>query len=280
MKNGTHGEGTQSPWCAWRELARRSLAVCAAGLVLPAAVACKERSPSQGNSGPALAAKGSAGSSEDAVSPEPAMTPARRTTRGQMLSHYSDTAAMRQGLIAGRIADYQAAAAAVAADEWASADEPGAREWWQRARAAAHAAAAASSLVEAAEALAALGDTCASCHLASDAPQPAVAPDESNEASNPRMLAHAVAASRLWAGLTLPSDDSWASGTRLLLQDPALADPSPEVAEAARYLQQLARRAERTEPDQRSRLFADILLTCSGCHERLGIPIENGVVVR
>jgi cytochrome c553 len=120
---------------------------------------------------------------------------------------------------------------------------------------------------------------CASCHLASAAQIP-IAPEEPSEASNPRMLAHAIAADRLWAGLTLPSDETWASGMQLLLQDPGLADPSVEVSAAARLLRELARRGERTEPAARGQLLADVLLTCSGCHERLGVVLEDGVVVR
>ena len=152
--------------------------------------------------------------------------------------------------------------------------------WSQRARDAAAAAQAAPSLVEAALALGTIGDVCASCHVASEAPPLPLAPEEPLEASNPHMLAHAVASDRLWAGLTLPSDDSWGSGVQLLLQDPGLANPSAEVAPAARHLHELARRAERAEPDERGRVFADILLTCAGCHERLGVVLENGVVVR
>jgi hypothetical protein len=94
------------------------------------------------------------------------------------------------------------------------------------------------------------------------------------------MLAHAIASDRSWAGLTLPSDASWSSGMRLLLQDPALADPSDEVSAAARLLTELARRGERAEPDARGQLLADVLLTCSGCHERLGVVLVDGVVAR
>jgi hypothetical protein len=134
--------------------------------------------------------------------------------------------------------------------------------------------------VAAAEALGALGDVCGSCHLASAAPQPPIAPDEPSEASNPRMLAHAIAADRLWAGLTLPSDASWARGVQLLLDDPALAAPSAEVSAAARLLTDLARQAQTADPERRARVFADVLVTCSGCHERLGVVLEDGVVVR
>jgi hypothetical protein len=198
-----------------------------------------------------------------------------------MLTHYADTVAMRRAIVAGKLADYQAAAAAVARDEWTPSAAAGEqREFTERARAAATAAQAAPSLVAAAQALGALGDVCASCHLASGAPEPPIAPEMPVEASNPQMLAHAIASDRLWAGLTLPSDESWASGVQLLVQDPALADPSGEVSAAARLLRELARRGERAEQDERGQLFADISLTCAGCHERLGVVLEDGVVVR
>jgi hypothetical protein len=194
-----------------------------------------------------------------------------------MLSHYADTATMRRALVAGKLADFQAAASSVARDGWGP---PETMQWSQQAHTAAAAAQSAPSLVEAALALGALGDVCASCHVASNAAQVRLAPEGSVEASNPRMLAHAVAADRLWAGLTLPSDDSWATGVQLLLQDPGLVNPSAEVAPASRLLLDLARRAERAEPDERGHAFADVLLTCAGCHERLGLALDQAVVTR
>ena len=260
-----------------RELARW-LAGCAAGCLLQGAVAACTESKVEpvGSAG----ARSTGGAAPDTTARPPGAAAAARSTRGQMLSHYADTAAMRHALVAGKLAEYQSAAAAVARDEWAPSLPREARELTDKARAAATAAQAAHSLVEAAQALGALGDACASCHLASGQPEPAIAPDEPSQATNPRMLAHAVASDRLWAGLTLPSDDSWASGIALLLQDPGLAGESAEGTPAARLLLELARRGERAEPDQRSQVWADISLTCSGCHERLGVVLVDGVVAR
>jgi hypothetical protein len=203
-----------------------------------------------------------------------------RTTHGQMVSHYGDTAAMRRALVAGKLADYQAAADALARDEWwpsATADAPA---FLKRVRAAAADAHAAPSLVAAASALGALADVCASCHLASGAPEFPIAPEEPSEAQNPRMLAHAIASDRLWAGLILPSDESWVSGAKLLADVPALDAPSAEVSAAARLLGELARRGETAELEQRAQIFCDVMLTCSGCHERLGVVLAEGAVVR
>jgi hypothetical protein len=267
-------------WTGPRSCAQlRSIALCVCGMLPAVAGACTERTETRATPG-SSAGTSSAGSSAIVASPASADAVDKRTTRGQMLSHYADTATMRKALVAGKLADYQAAAAAVARDDWAPSAGAKANEFTERARAKAVAAQTAPSLVAAAEALGALGDVCASCHLASGVPHPPIAPDEPIEASNPRMLAHAIAADRLWAGLTLPSDESWARGVQLLLEEPGLTAPSAEVSGAARLLRDLARQGERAEPDQRARVFADVLLTCSGCHERLGVVLEGGGVAR
>lgn len=260
----------------------RCFAVAAAGVLQVVAWACVERTETGAGAATRTTPTSTAGSSaanaaSRSVSGE---VLGGRTQRGQMLSHYADTSTMRKALVAGKLADYQAAAGAVARDEWAPSAAADGREYTQRVRAAATAAQAAPSVVAAAQALGALGDRCASCHMASGVPQIPIQPEDPSEASNPRMLGHAIASDRLWAGLTLSSDENWASGMQLLAQAPGIADPSAEVAAAARQLGELARRGERAELDQRSRAFADVMLTCAGCHERLGVVLENGIVVR
>jgi hypothetical protein len=247
-------------------------------LLLGTTWGCREPEKTSPSMAPSSTATGAKSSSASSATP----TVGSRGTgvlsvRSQMLSHYADTATMRRAVVAGKLADFQAAASSVAGDDWGPTETAA---WSQQARAAAAAAQVAPSLVEGALALGRLGDVCASCHVESNAPELSIAPDEPIEASSPRMLAHAVASDRLWAGLTLPSDESWASGVQLLVQDPGLGNPSAEVAAASRLLLDLARRAERAEPDERGRAFADILLTCAGCHERLGVVLDDGIVAR
>ncbi len=267
----------QLPWVR----ARAIVGLAAGGLIQVAAWGCKQRTEVQASATPRSVETSATGvAPANAPSPSPGAGPIReRTTRGQMLSHYADTIAMRRALVAGKLADYQGSAAAVANDEWAPNAPAEQRELTLRVRSAAATAQATTSLVGAAQALGALGDVCASCHLASGAPQLPIAPEAIIEASNPHMLAHAIAADQLWAGLTLPSDESWASGIQLLLEDPELAAPSDEVSAAARLLRELASRGERAEPDERGRLFADVVVTCSGCHERLGVVLEDDIAV-
>lgn len=201
----------------------------------------------------------------------------KRTTRGQMLSHYGNTVAMRRALVAGELLDYQAAASVVAREDWSSWATADGIAFAQRVSAAAAAAQASNSLVEAAAALGALGQTCASCHLASGVPEAPVAPEEPSEARDPRMLAHAAASDRLWAGLILPSDESWASGMQLLAQTAALDNLSAEESAAMRRLSELARRGKSAEPYERGKIFGDVLSSCAGCHDRLGVAPHDAV---
>src|SRR3954470_15785754 len=68
---------------------------------------------------PAATAKSAAPSAGVTVANPAAPAPRQTaTTRHYMLTHYADTVGMRRALVAGKVADYQAAAAAVANDAW------------------------------------------------------------------------------------------------------------------------------------------------------------------
>lgn len=207
---------------------------------------------------------------------EPAVPRVRQqtpTTRTYMLTHYADTVALRRALVAGKLADAQAAAARVAADPWT----PNLRGDYQphvsAVRAAASAVQKATSLEQAARGLTHLGTECATCHVKLAGISAAAPSEQPSEALDPTMVAHAVGTERAWLGLILPSDASWASGMELLLDAPALDSDVTDVAAAARHLRGLAQRGRSADGEQRSEVLASILLTCAGCHERLGVSV-------
>ena len=131
-----------------------------------------------------------------------------------MLTHYADTVGMRRALIAGKLADFRAAAGAVAGDEWTPRLRGDYRPYVDAVRNMARSAMTAPSPVAAASALGKLGEACAACHVRFGGPKTPVAPEQVNEAADPTMVAHAIATDRLWEGLVLPSDPSWSSGAR------------------------------------------------------------------
>lgn len=195
------------------------------------------------------------------------------TTRTYMLTHYADSVRMRQGVVAGKLSDVQAAAAAVSNDAWTPNLRGDYQPYVQAVRGAARSVQSAPSLTAAANALGKLGETCASCHLKFGGPGSPIAPVPLSESADPSMAAHALATDRLWAGLILPSDTAWLSGARVLMDAPALDSDVSEVAAAAKHLRELARQGGTVEAAQRSKIFASVILTCAACHERLGIHV-------
>jgi hypothetical protein len=197
------------------------------------------------------------------------------TTRSYMLSHYADTVGMRRALVSGKLEDFHLAAAAVVKDEWTPRLRGDYRPYRDAVRAAASTARQATSVLTGASALGKLGEACASCHLKFGGPGSPVAPEPLGEGADPSMVAHAVATDRLWEGLVWPSDASWSSGMEVLLDAPKLDSDVADVAQAARHLRELARKGKGADVEQRAELFASVLTTCAGCHERLGISVRT-----
>jgi len=208
-----------------------------------------------------------------AAAPEVAR-PATPTTRRYMLTHYADTVNLRRALVAGKLGEVHAAAAAVAKDEWTPRLRGDYKPYLDAVRVAARAAQTASSAAASAAALGKLGEACAACHLKFGGPGSPVAPEQLSDGVDPSMVAHAVATDRLWEGLIFPSDTSWASGMEVLLDAPKLDSDVADVAAAAHHLRDLARKGKSTEVGQRGQIFASVLTTCAGCHERLGVGLR------
>jgi cytochrome c553 len=191
-----------------------------------------------------------------------------------MLTHYADTVAMRRALVAGKIADYRTAAAAVGNDEWTPRMRGDYRAYVDAVRSVARTAAKASSFVEGAAVLGKLGEACAACHLELNTSRIQVAPEQPDQADDPSMVAHAAAVERLWEGLVLPSDLSWSSGIEVLIDAPRLDSDVADVAAAAGRVRDLARQGKSADVAQRRQIFANLLTTCAGCHERLGVALR------
>lgn len=250
-----------------------------AGLIGP----CDEPAPSaQASDQKAPATMGAASAATTAKAAEPETTGAAtkrppqqtQTVRHYMLTHYADTVGLRKALVAGKLAEYHSAAAAVAKDAWTPRLRGDYKPYVDAVRSAAQSAETASSPAAAAAALGKIGEACAACHVKFGGPGSPVAPEQLSEGSDPSMVAHAVATDRLWEGLVLPSDGSWSSGMDVLLDAPKLDSDVADVAAAARHLRDLARQGKSADVAQRGQIFASVITTCAGCHERLGIAVR------
>ncbi|MEO8178906.1 MAG: hypothetical protein ABI895_08745 [Deltaproteobacteria bacterium] len=208
------------------------------------------------------------------VEPTPPAQQQTPTTRHYMLTHYRESVGMRRALVTGKLEDFRSAADAVAKDEWTPRLRGEYRTHVDAIRALARSAQKAPSVGSAARELGKLGEACAACHLKFGGPGSPVAPTPLSEGADPSMVAHAAATDRLWEGLTFPSDTSWSSGMDVLMDAPKLDSDVLDVAAAAQHLRELARQGRSAGLEQRGAVFASVLTTCAGCHERLGVSVR------
>jgi cytochrome c553 len=145
--------------------------------------------------------------------------------------------------------------------------------------------AAASNLSQAALGLARLATACGACHTAVEATPTLMAalPRGEDTTLTGRMRKHYRAADLLYRGLVVPSTHSWDLGAEALSGDPATLDlkrgatPHPEIEALAQRLHDLAEQARKAEdPKSRSEIYGQMLETCSECHKRQDVEIEEG----
>ena len=131
------------------------------------------------------------------------------------------------------------------------------------------------NLGEAARLTAALGQRCASCHVAIGAR--VELPAEKRPAGGKKLAAemqgHQWAAAQMWWGLLGPSGDHWTAGARALTTVPLTivaqsVTPSSEldVDDVARVRLYANRAITMSDPDARADLFGTLLTTCAHCH--------------
>jgi cytochrome c553 len=96
------------------------------------------------------------------------------------------------------------------------------------------------------------------------------------------MLQHFWGADRMWDGLIAPSDTSWRAGAQALA-DPAAYEPllgaagtrQGDAQTLAASLRALGARASgAASQDEREAVYGEVLATCTGCHQLLGVTIR------
>lgn len=199
-------------------------------------------------------------------------------TRGQMRAHFDLAIELRDYAILGDLTRFRAAATALS-DLAPARDLPaevhlqlGPTRWEARIGSDARTNEAA------AQAAAEIARTCGDCHIANDVDMAAAfvargAPPLPSDDQHMAGLSRVTGL--LWDGLIGPSNRSWSSGARALIDAGALPGallasfPARDVEFASERLRRLGREAASAqEPAYRVKALAEIWATCSECHAR------------
>lgn len=131
-------------------------------------------------------------------------------------------------------------------------------------------------LPAASAAIADIGVACGSCHKTGGGPKIQVdAPPALDKTVANQMKRHAWATERMWDGLYGPSDAAWKAGADALSADPfpkeVLAKGGVHARSAAARFTGLApTMSSKKSAEERAKLYAELLETCSACHLATG----------
>lgn len=212
------------------------------------------------------------------------------TINRRMWNHYERANALQVALLGGELTAAQGAGWWVAEHQSAEGLPPGLVEHRIAVRVAANAVSAAANLRDAAMASGRMGAGCGSCHAAAGrGPRFAVsAPPAAGTADlAQRMTLHQWAVTKLWEGLTGPSDSVWMLGADGLSGAPDFArhivrsGAPPALAESlATRLHELGRSARLSQRDYRAATYGEALATCADCHARYRVRVPQPVIGR
>lgn len=205
----------------------------------------------------------------------------REVLQAHMKDHFFKATEMQVAVINGDLG------ALVEPAEWMaehvnSAAMP--KEWSGHAEAmhaAARKAADAKTLEAAAQATAAMGAACGSCHSALGAEVGFAVEAASPEGDDPatHMARHAWASGRMWEGLVAPSGVVWDGGAEILSGAPLAPADLPVDLEVLSEVSRLESAVHALGADaiglatqkERAGVYGKFLATCAACHQKTGI---------
>ena len=206
--------------------------------------------------------------------------PQSPTVQLRMRDHDRQGLAIRGAVARGDLEGARREAAVLAQLPVAGPIDPAWKEKLDAMDAAARHVADAASLKEAARGLGPLAKTCGDCHEMLGRPWPAVEMPGGRASSGvrPDMVRHEWAASQMWDGLAVPSDDAWKAGAMILSEEPLAPEaltpgksPVGQVGALEASVHDLGRKAQTTDQTQtRMQLYGETMATCGECHRWLG----------
>jgi mono/diheme cytochrome c family protein len=255
------------------------LAAGAVAVLVISSCACGARQPAD------AAATDHAGLSS---APPPEIRSAVSILAGEMQDHERHGVALRDAVERGDLADARREAKVLADLRLAAGDDPEWRREVEALNAAARAESTATDVDAASRGLSTVARACGDCHR-SLGPVAIVGDLVADDGGViPLMKRHEWAATKLWVGLVVPSDNAWQVGAAMLAEAPVAPElltpgksPAPRVVALARAVHDLALRASRAQStEDRVHVYADLVATCSGCHQWLGGGPESPATSR
>ncbi len=189
-------------------------------------------------------------------------------TKYHMRQHFNDLRTIERMLVSGKLDDAKLLAYMIAKPSSAMPHGSEAAEVVTAAGGLSNAR----TLEEAAYAEVRVATACAQCHLATMS-GPVFRTPSKAPADRPtvpaQMARHQWAVDRLWEGIVGGSDEHWRAGLYVLATSSLQSFESGSPA-IAKHLQRLARIALDRRPKltlvQRQDIYAELLITCAGCH--------------
>lgn len=198
------------------------------------------------------------------------------TVPAHMKEHFTKAEEMKAAILRGDLAGFREVAAWMAEHEL-SADPPADwKKYTDAMQLTAKGARDAKDLKAASAALAAVGQSCADCHGVLGGPKQLELGEPPAEGSGAalHMVRHQWAADKLWLGLMAPSEEAWVKGAEVFADAPLSQEQaapgksvSPKVKAMATKVHEQAHRARTVDKAKRAQAYAELMQSCSSCHE-------------
>jgi cytochrome c556 len=192
-----------------------------------------------------------------------------------MRAHFTDALLIRKAVISG-MSERAADAAEALAKAQKLEDVPASwRASVERMQQVAGRINNSTNAAQAAGATADLGVACGECHQRLGGPKASSTPaPPEGTALAERMQRHVWATERLWEGLTVPSGDAWNAGAKALSAGPFPAEILKQGgvhgrSAAADFSRLVTKAPTKKTVEERAALYAELLVTCGGCHRAI-----------
>ena len=216
----------------------------------------------------AVSDAGTASQPEAATEVDTSGTPRQRLMR----AHFKESAEIRKAVIDGALSATIAPAQALTEMKALGTVQGSWKPSLEALKSSAKRFSQSADLPAATSAIADVGVACGSCHKAGSGPKIQVAaPPQSDKTLDSKMKRHAWASDRLWEGLYGPSDAAWKAGADALsgetFPEEVLKKGGVHARSAAASFASLVPSASsKKKPEERAKLYAALLETCSACH--------------